>query len=312
MNKILALLLLLVASPLFAANEIQLIAPEYTGQTIYMLVMDETGQVWNTTGTPAFSAISTSIGDFDISMTEPVASTGLFKGTLPGTSGQRTVVCYLQAGGSPASTDQQVQIDSGYFDSVAGTWKRPMLATGAVSQTSVADDSIDSGAIAASAIGTSELPRLPASGTLATAADVAAIDVGEPQSRDLLPVQFTWQIKPSGTGAYVSTNILDILPGTPSLRAGVNCKISAILPGGTVLNSMTEPTTSDSGNVTGTKTGNGDSIDQWNAKMNVACPADAEPASDVNDFDYLYTTLENSAGDEVNVALKVRVGTLPE
>lgn len=94
------------------SNEIKVLAPEYSGQTLYMIAFNSAGQAWNGT---AFATFTTTQGDFDIALSE-VGSTGLFLGTIPGTAGERYIITFLRAGGSPASSDQQVQVDRGYWD----------------------------------------------------------------------------------------------------------------------------------------------------------------------------------------------------
>lgn len=130
---------------------------------------------------------------------------------------------------------------------------------------------------------------------------------GAPSARDLLPVQFTWQLKPSGAGALRSTNALVIPPGTSDFRAGVNCRINALLPPGTVIQEVTEPTSSDSDHVTATLTTAG-SHDGNVAKFEVTSEADA------HEGDYwLTTTISNTAGDgPIPVYLKVTVEAAPE
>jgi hypothetical protein len=187
MKKLLALLLLL-ASPAWAANEILLLAPEYTGQTVYMLVLDETGQAWNGS---AFATFTSTQSTFDVAMTE-VSGTGLFRGSIPGTSGQRSVIAYLQAGGSPANTDQALMLDSGYFDSTLG-WKALARQATAVSIETDTD---------AILIDTAYMqPRVPASGTLATSADVSAVTTATSVTADRVPRQRTWFLGSEGNTA---------------------------------------------------------------------------------------------------------------
>lgn len=128
---------------------------------------------------------------------------------------------------------------------------------------------------------------------------------------DLARTLFTWQLKPSGSGAYTSTNVLVLTPDTEDYRAGVNCRINGILPAGLMLDEMTEPTSSSEDNVTATKTIN-KSHDGYEAKMLVNVPSDAEP-NEGDGVYYLTTMLTNSAGDgPIPVHLKVRVEAAPE
>lgn len=171
------------------------------------------------------------------------------------------------------------------------------------------------------ALNTTSVPSSPTAGTYAEAIKAMSTTVatnldgkiseieggGGGVANDLLPVLFTWQLKPSGTGALTSTNTLVLTPDTIDFRAGVNCRINAILPGGVVLDEMTEPTSSSSGNVTASKTANS-SHDGAMAKMLVSVADDATPG-----IYYLTTTLTNTAGDgPIPVYLKVRVEAAPE
>lgn len=200
MTKLLLLALLLL-SPLVAhaANEIILVAPEYTGQTMYMLVFDDDGEAWNGS---AFATFTTTQADFDVAMTE-VGSTGLFRGTIPGTSGFRSVVCYLRASGTPANTDQALQTDAGYFDTTLG-WKKT-------------------------------LPNLDA--------PVSEVGDGLVDTRDLDEVQHVWRIQSTGDGSWRSTpeSTLYLTPGADGVsdfRAGFDCNIPSICPNGSTLSLM--------------------------------------------------------------------------
>ncbi len=97
------------------ANEIQH-THGATGSTLYFVISDDTGDVWDTTGTPAFETRTVAKwanGDYKIAMTETPASSYFYLGTLPAAAAETiTVTVYNQAGGSPAVSDSIV----GTFD----------------------------------------------------------------------------------------------------------------------------------------------------------------------------------------------------
>lgn len=80
-----------------------------TGYTLYARVFDSTGQVWNTSGTPAFEAWADgNVGDYDIAMADK--SSGEYIGDFPTaiTEGRYVVVAYKQAGANPHITNDAV------------------------------------------------------------------------------------------------------------------------------------------------------------------------------------------------------------
>jgi len=85
------------------ANEVKI--SHATGSTLYFRVFDGTGQVWNTSGTPAFEAWSAgNVTDYDITLTDKTS--GEYIGSFPTTaSGTFWLIAFLQNGASPAITD---------------------------------------------------------------------------------------------------------------------------------------------------------------------------------------------------------------
>ncbi len=80
-----------------------------TGSTLYAVVFNAAGQIWDTTGTPAFEALTTAAwanGDYDVALSA-VDSSRWYLGTFPATiaAGDYTLAIYEQVGGSPAFTD---------------------------------------------------------------------------------------------------------------------------------------------------------------------------------------------------------------
>ena len=85
------------------SNEI--VAAFDKGSTLYARVFNSTGQVWNTSGTPAFENwVDGNVTDYDISLTDK--SSGQYIGDFPTiAAGRYKVNAYEQAGGSPAIGD---------------------------------------------------------------------------------------------------------------------------------------------------------------------------------------------------------------
>lgn len=79
------------------------------GNTLYARIFDSTGQVWNTSGTPAFEAWADgNVTDYDITVTDK--SSGQYIGDFPSTAaGRFKVNIYIQAGGSPSIGDSVLQ-----------------------------------------------------------------------------------------------------------------------------------------------------------------------------------------------------------
>lgn len=85
----------------------EIIAPKGTiGGTAYAQVRNESGQIWNTSGTPAFEVYNAAnVADYDIALTEQGAS-GTFVGNLPTLPrGIYFIEARMRAGGSPAESD---------------------------------------------------------------------------------------------------------------------------------------------------------------------------------------------------------------
>jgi hypothetical protein len=135
---------------------------------------------------------------------------------------------------------------------------------------------------AAILVDTAEMqPLLPASGTLATAEDVAEV-TSAPDTRDLDEVQHVWVLKRTGSGALQSTDesALRVYAGSEDIRAGWDCNIPSILPNGTVLATMTDPE-SENEDLTLTKLGIGPNglRQPMLAKVNVDVAEDATPGT---------------------------------
>ncbi len=77
-----------------------------TGTVYYFRVFDSSGQVWNTSGTPAFEAWQDgNVTDYDIALTDKTS--GEYIGTFPSCdAGRYRVKIYKRAGANPAITDK--------------------------------------------------------------------------------------------------------------------------------------------------------------------------------------------------------------
>lgn len=87
------------------ANELVIHYP--TGSTLYALLFDATGQVYN--GSTFAAPGSASWTDYDIAMTEVATATGIYRASMPAVAaGAYGWVVRKQAGGSPAASDPTV------------------------------------------------------------------------------------------------------------------------------------------------------------------------------------------------------------
>lgn len=89
------------------AKEIQ--CDHITGKTLYAQIFNQIGQIWNTSGTPAFETYATAnIANYSIAMTEAGTASAIYQGTFPtaiSTSGVYLVKVREKAGASNAESD---------------------------------------------------------------------------------------------------------------------------------------------------------------------------------------------------------------
>jgi hypothetical protein len=96
------------------ANEIH--AYGETGLTLYAILLNTAGQVWNGSSFAAIAALDW--GDYDIALTE--TTSGIYYANLPAVSaGEYSYVVYEQAGGSPATTDEKLGVGNLNWDGSA-------------------------------------------------------------------------------------------------------------------------------------------------------------------------------------------------
>lgn len=108
------------------ANEIRV--TYNTGATLYILVFNAAGQVWDQTndgGAGSFEAYAAaSIDNYDVILSEIATASGQYRGTFPPNidTGAHGVVAYLQTGASPAITDARLgQTATMHWDTTANT-----------------------------------------------------------------------------------------------------------------------------------------------------------------------------------------------
>jgi hypothetical protein len=91
--------------------------------TLYARVFNNTGQVWNTSGTPAFEDWADgNVTDYDILLTDK--SSGQYIGDFPTTAaGRFKVNIYEQAGGSPVVGDTVVGTGEMLWDGTSEIFK---------------------------------------------------------------------------------------------------------------------------------------------------------------------------------------------
>jgi hypothetical protein len=95
------------------SNEITYHSAADTGLTLYAMVENTTGQIWN--GTAFEDPVSANWGDYDIPMTEQATSTGIFRADMPAAAaGTYSYIIRSQEGASPA-VDDIVMGSSSFF-----------------------------------------------------------------------------------------------------------------------------------------------------------------------------------------------------
>jgi hypothetical protein len=95
--------------------------PYTTGATVKAMVINGSGEYWNTSGTPAFEAYNAAnIADYGIACTED-GSSGNFRFTFPAgiTNGTYTVQAYDLVGASLAESDARIASDNVGWDGSA-------------------------------------------------------------------------------------------------------------------------------------------------------------------------------------------------
>jgi hypothetical protein len=91
------------------SNEIQYAYPR--GKTLYAVVLNASGQIWNTTTSAFESPTNTDWTKYANSVTEIVASTGFYTGNFPTAitaAGTYPVTLYVRVSGTAASTDTPI------------------------------------------------------------------------------------------------------------------------------------------------------------------------------------------------------------
>jgi len=118
------------------AGEIQVSAE--AGKTLYSLIRNAVGQVWNTSGgTGAFEAYATpQYAEYDISLTEQGTASAYYTGTIPSAvpAGELSVVAKEQIGGSVAESDPDVANGTIQWDGTLIIPRSSLATSGQVGQ----------------------------------------------------------------------------------------------------------------------------------------------------------------------------------
>lgn len=174
------------------ASEIQV--AHLTAKTVYALVRNATGSVWQTT-TSTFVAYATAdLANYDIALTEQGTASALYAGTFPAAAaGTYSVTAYERAGGAPAEGD--LLIAGGNVE-----WSGTVLLP--LSSVQADTDDIQARLPAAlTADGNIKADTLRVGGTLQTAGDIMA-DTNDIQTR--LPAALVGGRMDSSVGAMAA------------------------------------------------------------------------------------------------------------
>jgi hypothetical protein len=119
------------------ANELLIHYP--TGATLYAMLFDSTGQVWN--GSAFAAPGSASWTDYDIAMSEVATSTGLYRASMPAAAaGAYSFVVRKQAGANPAVGD--ITVGSGEIE-WSGTAEVALSTLATAAALAVVDANVD-------------------------------------------------------------------------------------------------------------------------------------------------------------------------
>lgn len=93
------------------ANEIQL-AHNATGRTIYALIRNSTGSVWQTTTSTFVTYATANLANYDIALTEQGTASRYYAGDMPAlAAGVYSVSAFDRSGGAPAEGDTLVGVE---------------------------------------------------------------------------------------------------------------------------------------------------------------------------------------------------------
>jgi hypothetical protein len=101
------------------AGELQ-VAHNSSGVTLYALIRDTAGKVWQTTTSTLVAYATANLANYKVSLTEQGAASRFYAGNFPAAAaGVYNVAVYQQAGGSPAETDSLVAAGNIEWDGTA-------------------------------------------------------------------------------------------------------------------------------------------------------------------------------------------------
>lgn len=99
-----------------------------TAKTVYATIRNTARQMWNTSGTPNWEALTVANWtDYDIALSETPASSYFYVGTFPAVSGNMIAGWYWldifeRAGANPAIGDTLLASYFGYWDGTTYKW----------------------------------------------------------------------------------------------------------------------------------------------------------------------------------------------
>jgi hypothetical protein len=99
-----------------------------TAKNLYATIRNTARQMWNTSGTPAFEALTVANWtDYDIALSETPASSYFYVGTFPAISGNMVsgwywIDIFERAGANPAIGDALLASYFGYWDGTTYKW----------------------------------------------------------------------------------------------------------------------------------------------------------------------------------------------
>jgi len=189
------------------ANELVIHYP--TGATLYALLFDATGQIYNgsTFGAPS----SASWTDYDIAMAEVATATGIYRASMPAVAaGAYGWVVRRQAGASPAVAD--IAVGSG---TIRWTGTAEEAVPAAVNVTMSAGVALG-GRLAE----VTDLPSQPLDATATQAAAAAAIGAYDPPTKAELDAGLLALVGADGDTLETLSDQLDGIPTTGAAGAG--------------------------------------------------------------------------------------------
>lgn len=97
-------------------GELQIDSSAFSGSTLYALLYNDSGQVYDVPGANFEDFVAAQIGNYDIPLTEQGPGAGYFRADMPtALAGLYTFAVRLQAGGVPAITDLSIGASEAFY-----------------------------------------------------------------------------------------------------------------------------------------------------------------------------------------------------